>query len=200
MITIEEKIKLFTKIVYDRVEKENRLTIDKFNEEFLGLLEEKKREFVLASDESYKRSKREIEKESSQILSKARVEAKKIILAEEKNLIDKTIKALYEYGLEYTKSKEYEEYFKRLLSSAVNELKNAEEITLSITKEDRDKFDAVIKNSLEGIKTEYEIDDSIIGGLVVLDTQRHIRIDMSLASKIMGSRDIIGQKIADILK
>lgn len=200
MITIEEKIKLFTKIVYDRVEKENRLTIDKFNEEFLGLLEDKKREFVLASDESYKRSKREIEKESSQILSKARVEAKKIILAEEKNLIDKTIKALYEYGLEYTKSKEYEEYFKRLLSSAVNELKNAEEITLSITKEDRDKFDAVIKNSLEGIKTEYEIDDSIIGGLVVLDTQRHIRIDMSLASKIMGSRDIIGQKIADILK
>lgn len=45
MITIEEKLNLFTKIVYDKVEKENSQEIKKFEEEYGGLVEQKKNEF-----------------------------------------------------------------------------------------------------------------------------------------------------------
>ncbi|WDU82231.1 hypothetical protein [Caloramator sp. Dgby_cultured_2] len=45
MVTIEEKIRLFTELVYQKIEKENKEEIERFNERFKNLIEEKKRDF-----------------------------------------------------------------------------------------------------------------------------------------------------------
>ncbi|WDC83458.1 hypothetical protein PL321_12075 [Caloramator sp. mosi_1] len=42
MITIEEKLNLFTKLVYEKVEKENSIVIRQFEEEYGKILEEKR--------------------------------------------------------------------------------------------------------------------------------------------------------------
>lgn len=78
MITIEEKLNLFTKLVYEKVEKENRDIIQRFEEEYGKILIEKKKEYEEEAKNFEERVKSEIELNRTQILSKAHIKEKEL--------------------------------------------------------------------------------------------------------------------------
>ncbi|EYE89020.1 hypothetical protein Q428_04830 [Fervidicella metallireducens AeB] len=199
MITIDEKLNLFTKIVYDLVEKENRITIEKYNKEFGSLIEEKRQEFTREAQEILSKRKKNLEKEKLQIVSKARIQQKKILLEKRKELLEKMIIEVEDIAREFVKSQKYKDMFIKELKSAFNEVCGSDEFIICLTEKDAKDFEREISDIFSGKKVSVLRDNDIIGGFVLTDRDKNIKFDLSFLSRISNSRNLIGEKLLDLL-
>lgn len=200
MITIEEKLNLFTKIVYDKVEKENQKAVNEFNREYGNLIDQKKQEFSNEASILSQKAQKNIEKEKQHILSKARIDEKRILLEKRKEIYEEAMKELIKYGEKFTKSKEYEKSFIRDFNAALLEMKECKHINIYLTKRDLDRFEMQISDILHDKSLGFYADDDIVGGFILEDNINNIRIDMSYSSRIQNSGDYLGQKLIDIIQ
>lgn len=200
MITIEEKLKLFTKIVYDKVEKENQKVINEFNNEYGNILEQKKNEFTSEANEMMEKSAKNIKKEKQHIISRARMEEKRMLLERRGEIYEETIEELIKYAEKFTESNEYEKLFFRDFNAAILEVKECSNLDIYLTQKDAERFKMRISTILADKTLNFYQDDEIAGGFVLVDGIYNIRIDMSYSSRIKNSRDYLGQKLVDILQ
>lgn len=200
MITIEEKLKLFTKIVYDKVDKENQKIVENFNNEYGNIIEEKKKEFTKEVNEISQQSKKNIEKEKLHIISKARIEEKRIIMEKKVEIYEETIQALIEYAKNFTETEEYRDSFFKDFKNAFLDMNECSNMDIYLTQRDLLKYKDEILSILKDKNVEFYNDDEIVGGFIILDTKRNIKLDMSLLSRIQNSKDHIGQKLFEILQ
>lgn len=200
MITIDEKLKLFTKIVKDKVDKENQSAIDKFNAEYGNLLDKKKAEFKAEGDRIFEEGMKNIDKERLQIMSKARIDEKRVILETRKKIFDEALDDLCQYGETYAKTPEYKGTVLKDLQSALDEIPENSSVEVYITSRDNDSFGDDIKKMLSTRNFNIQNDDDIIGGFIVIDTEHGIKIDMSFLSKIDISREYIGERLFEMLQ
>lgn len=200
MITIEEKLKLFTKIVYDKVEKENQRAIENFNKEYGNVIEQKKQEFTREVEEKTLQSQKDIEKEKLHILSRARIEEKRIILGKRMEIFEEAIQGMLDYAVEFTETDEYRDMFLKEFESAVLEMEGCPRLDIYLTQRDKARFTDEILKLLEDKKAEFHIDDEIAGGFVMLDVDGSIKLDMSLYGRIQNARAYIGERLFEILQ
>ncbi|QCX33034.1 hypothetical protein FDN13_04530 [Caloramator sp. E03] len=200
MITIEEKLNLFTKLIYDRIEKENENLLKKFNLEYGNLIAQKKEEFEKEAKQLRDESEKNIMKQKLQIISKAKVEEKKIILEKRKEIFDELIKNVMEYCIKFTDSDEYKNMFLRDFKGVLEELKDAKNIEVILTSKDIERFKQDIINICGDKKVEFLLDDNITGGFIINYKEGNMRIDMSMASRVINSREIIGEKLFEVLQ
>lgn len=199
MITIEEKLKLFTKIVYDKVDKENQIVVENFNREYGNVVEQKRQEFIKEANAMSIQSKKSIEKEKLHIGSNARTEAKKIIMEKRMEIFEETIEELINYAKTFTETEEYKELFFRDFRNAFFEMDKNSNIDVYLTQRDLLRFKEEMLSILNGKATEFHCDEEITGGFILLDGNKNIRIDMSFLSRIQNSKDYIGQKLFELL-
>lgn len=200
MITIEEKLKLFTKIVYDKVEKENQRAVDNFNREYGNVIEQKKLEFTREVEEKTLQSQKNIEKEKLHILSKARIEASRIILGKRMEIFEEAIRDMLDYAVKFTETDEYRDIFLKEFKSAVLEMEGCPKLDIYLTQRDKEGLMDKILMLLGDKKAEFYIDDEIVGGFVMLDVEGSIRLDMSLHGRIQNARGYIGERLFEILQ
>ncbi|MCX7903365.1 MAG: hypothetical protein N2486_02530 [Caloramator sp.] len=182
MVTIEEKIRLFTELVYQKIEKENKEEIERFNESFKNLLEEKKREF----EEEFNRKREErikkANEEAQRIISKARYEQKRMLFRKRDEIFNRFNEDLKVKLEEFTKSNQYKDW---LLNSLKKIFEN-KNYKLILTHKDFE----LLKPYIGGYKVEF--DDGLIGGFILEDENR-MRIDHSLKALMEDKKEKIGQ-------
>lgn len=200
MITIEEKLKLFTKIIYDKVEKQNQSTIEKFNNEFGSLLSQKRQEFEKQAEDIKNESEKNIQKEKVQIISKARIEEKRIILENRKEMFDELVNSLLEYCRAFVDTEEYKVLFLSDFKRASGEMEYSNSIEIITTSKDYSRFKKDIDEVFKGKNISYTQDDDIIGGFILVDTEKSIRMDMSMPDRILSSKEYIGEKLFEALQ
>ena len=199
MVTIEEKIKLFSKVVFDKVQKENQQEIDKFNKEYGSLLEKKKAEVEANADKIYADGVKKAEKEKGQIISKARVDEKKLVLEQKNKIFDEAISEITDYSKKYLSNENYKNDFLNSLKEALSDLDASDEIYLYTTSSDIKIKDEVL-NLFSDRKIDFKVDDDIIGGFILEDKTINTRMDMSFVSKINDAKELIGEKLFALLK
>lgn len=200
MITIEEKLKLFTKIVYDKVEKENQKIVDDFNKEFGNVIEQKKQEFSREANDKLMESQKNIEKKKLHIISKARIEEKRIIMEKRMEIFKEVMQDLINYSKTFTETKDYKELFFRDFKNALQEMNKCSNLDIYLTQKDNLRFKDEILNILEDKAATFHTDDEIVGGFVMLDGKGNVKLDMSLLSRVQNSKEYIGQKLFEILQ
>lgn len=200
MITIEEKLNLFTRIVYDKVEKQNADAISKFNQECGSLIQQKKEKFTKQAEAIEKQIEKETEKEKLQILSKARIEGKKLIVDKKDEIVEDAIKSVLESARDFTETEQYGEMLLQDIRSALMEMDGSTSIEICLTEEDSERYKDKIKDIFNGIDLKIACDDSLIGGFALIDTEKNIKIDMSFKDRVNSSRNLIGERLFAILQ
>lgn len=200
MITVDEKIDLFSKIIYDKVQKENQQEIEKFNKQYGSLLELKKKEFTTEADKMFSEGNKRIDKEKSQLLSKTRVNQKKLLLEQKNKIFNEAVEGIIEYSKKYMESSSYKEEFMNNLKDSVNELESKKSLDIYVTSADLKGFKNDIINVLNNADINFIGDEEIIGGFILEDKVNNIRIDMSVLSRINESKELVGDKLFAILQ
>ncbi|GFR34412.1 V-type ATP synthase subunit E [Thermobrachium celere] len=197
MITIEEKINLFTKIVYEKVEKENKEAIKKFEEEYVKIIDQKKEEFKKRAEELEYKTASEIEKIKVQTLSKAHIKGKRMLLETRNKIYNTALKDIIDFAKQINNSIAYREYFSDKLNKLINNY-DIQEAHIIITQADWNLWykDLQIKSNKN---LSVEFDDNIIGGFILIDKQNNVKYDFSIGNLVEANREKIGEKLFSLL-
>ncbi len=205
MITIEDKLELFKKAVLQKIidEYDNKLkSIESENKHALEVFEEsvieKKTEFI-------KQMEAKALDERRRMLAKAKSESKKKVLHKRNALIDELLDAVRDRIHLFVESEIYAMFLKDNLKATLERFHEFEAVIVELTQHDHQHFGEMIEASLH--KAGYSnrdirlvsTDEDIIGGFVVYDGARKVRIDFSLAAVISDNKRFMGQLVYDII-
>lgn len=202
MTTIEDKISLFSKIIYDKVNEEKEAKLREFNEESERLVNEEKARI----EELRKNLKREVIKKSNikanELVAKEKLNKQREVLALKDNLVQATLDEVSKNLLSYVETKEYRNFFIKSLEKTLNEVEDGNYYVV-IMKQDEDRFENDIdeirrKNPNKKITIELSSED-FIGGIILRDIEGTFKVDNTLKSKLYGSREAIGIKVMEML-
>ena len=177
MITIEDKIESFKRILNEEID-------EKYDEELKKIASETERlitEYKAKKYEEIEKLKREyrtkLENKTDKIRSKTLKEGQDIILNMNKEIYNEFFKALKEELNTLYMTEKGEEYLKNTLKNVKSEINSNDIVYVYEKSFERDK--EIIKNVLGDIKVEKSLDIKV-GGFEIENAERTYRLNYSL--------------------
>lgn len=204
MITVQDKLKLFTKRIVDLRRKAYDEKVRELEEHMVVELAERKK--MLERDRKrYEESLlKGIKEEKMQRLSNARSEKKRRLLLKRKTMIDTLLEGVKSYTKEFVVTDDYGQYLDSLIDDYIDTIKELNHFKLYMNELDHNKHKERIMAKLakydctcEGIAI-YE--KPLIGGLIFYKSDGTTRIDLSLDSIIEDNKKYMGQLIYNMLE
>lgn len=202
MTTIEDKISLFSKIIYDQVNEEKNEKLDVLCKEI-----EKKLDVEKGKIEELRRNLEiEVTKKSNikanGIVAKERLNKQREILFLKDKLIHDTLENVREKLVQFVALPEYKLYLISNLQKTLKEIDKGN-YYLVVLKRDNEKFNSDIQSVISeynNLNIKIMISDvDFIGGVIVKDFEGTFKIDNSIESKLQDSKEIIGVRVMDML-
>lgn len=201
MTTIEDKLKLFTKIVFNQIDEQFEKQEEKIQSEINEMLSKENEKI-----ENYKeKTIRDIEKKATlkqrEKISKVKMDTQRRLLNIKEEIIREAMEEVKEAIKEYSSTEEYGSY----LLSEIKNLKRdeiPESFILYLSEEDIEKYKEDIEEELQNISQSFNIKPSkvpIIGGFILEDEDKKFRIDNSLIYKIYKLKEVVGTKVMEEL-
>jgi len=177
MITIEDKIESFKRILNEEID-------EKYDEELKKIASETERlitEYKAKKYEEIEKLKRDyrtkLENKSDKIRSKTLKEGQDIILNTNKEIYDEFFKALKEELNSLYMTEKGEEYLKNTLKNVKSEINSNDIVYVYEKSFERDK--EMVKNVLGDIKVEKSLDIKV-GGFEIENVEKTYRLNYSL--------------------
>lgn len=177
MITIEDKIESFKRILNEEID-------EKYDEELKKIASETERlitEYKAKKYEEIEKLKREyrtkLENKTDKIRSKTLKEGQDIILNTNKEIYDEFFKSLKEELNTLYMTEKGEEYLKNTLKNVKSEINSNDIVYVYEKSFERDK--EIIKNVLGDIKVEKSLDIKV-GGFEIENVEKTYRLNYSL--------------------
>jgi len=196
-VSIEDKIELFSKLIFKDIEElssEKRLKaaegFEKEKNRLLGEVEAKRKAVI---EEAEKKDKK-------QLIAKANSRAYHQLLETRQQFINETIGLLLEEAKRFVSGEGYREYLRKNLEKAAAVFEKSEALQLYFTKRDLESMGGFIEQqiSLGELKDRCELleaGQSIIGGFYAQDAGHEMQVDYTLRSLIEENRELIGSNL-----
>lgn len=200
MATIEDKIKLFSKIVYEKAKEEEQKRLDEFEKEKEKTLENEKSRLNEKKSSAMEETRKKAALKVNEITAAVKVESQSEVLEAKRNMIDEIMKELRNRLEDFTLSKDYHDF---LLKQALKSTADLEEgsFILGLSHKDFEKYGNEIKEKVSASdKKHFEIEESdeeLIGGLIIESTSHKFRINNSLAARLMEYKEKVGIEIIE---
>lgn len=202
MTTIEDKISLFSKIIYDKVNEEKEEKLEVFAKEAQKKLDMEKENI----EELMRSLQIDVSKKSNikanAIVAKERVSKQREVLFLKDKLVNDALEDVRKKLVEFVSLAEYKSYFNNALKRTFEGI-NKGNYYLIVLKRDYERF----QGDIDAIGDEYpernvevrisEVD--FIGGLMLKDFEGKFKIDNSIYSKLQESKEIIGVRVMEVL-
>lgn len=204
MTTVENKLEVFSKNIMQKVEKDCDQELAQFGAINNELLEKEKQKAINEALVIVENMKKKAESEKNQMISKAIIEKEYALLIKKKGIFDTVIDDMSKMAVEYTLKPQYKDFLESYISKGLSQI-NSDEVIVFFTHADIDKYRVAIKiyiNKTQNAHKNIDIEGmnaDILGGCIVENKERTIRIDCSMASLIHDSREQIGKILMDNL-
>jgi len=204
MITVNDKLNLFTKRIIDKRQNAYDDKVKQLEEKMVVEFESRKK--MLEKDRSkYETSLlKGIKGEREQRLSNARSERKRRLLLKRKEMIDTLLEGVKKYTYRFVETDDYLHYLEKVFHENRDAIRKLGEFTAFINARDFKSHQLVLrelfKNEGLSCKSFVLYEKTIIGGVVLLKEDGTTRIDLSLDSVIEDNKRYMGQLIYGILE
>ena len=202
MITVEDKLNIFYKMVLEREKESFEKILNEIEEKNKIALDEHKNKVSLKRDEMIEKKKKSGKIMKEQKISQAIVETRQKIFRKKEELLEDLLLSIKEKSKVFVCSKEYENYLLRELESILNEVEG-KNIVLYLKLEDNKKYgDSIINlaNKLNIKITFKEANENIIGGFLIFDEDKTYLIDETFKIKIEENKYLVGEKLYETLE
>lgn len=197
MITIDDKLETFYKLVFKEEEAKSKKILEELEKNNKKVIEEKKIELEEKKQETIKRKKNLGKIQKNEMVSKATQDNRRKILSKSEELLEDVIESLKERSEEFTKSKDYQNYILGKIEKLIKDLEE-KEIIISLTDKDKVKLqDSIIKIGEDNNKSILfnEAKKDIIGGFILSDQKKTYNLDNSFKTIIEQNRYAIGKRL-----
>jgi V/A-type H+/Na+-transporting ATPase subunit E len=201
MTTIEDKVKLFIKIIYEKIDESKEKEFQEFIkekelrfEELRKYIEDKKLETI---NESHKRS----EVRAAELITSQKIKSHQEILSLKQKFIKETIELLKKNFESFVQSEDYKEFLLELIEKSLTTI-DKEEYTLLLSAKDLECYGDMIINIAQRCGKVISIGEAkkaIIGGYLIEHKSGKFRIENSFAAKIREFEEYIGLQVMSLL-
>lgn len=201
MTTIEDKLKLFTKIVFNEIDEQYKKQEEKNTNEINQIILKENEKVRNYKDKAIKEIEKKVTAKQRENISKVKMDTQRKLLNLKEEILTETIEEVKKELKEYSGTEQYRDYL-------LNEIKNLkdqeipERFILYLSEEDINKYKEDIETELQDISESFNIKPSkiaIIGGFILEDEDKKFRIDNSLIYKIYKLKEVVGTKVMDEL-
>jgi vacuolar-type H+-ATPase subunit E/Vma4 len=201
MITVEEKLDIFHRIVYRDEEEKFLKALKELEEQNKQLLEDKKEEMERVRAEIKRRKINQAKVERNEIKSESLEDTKAKLRQKRKELEDDIVKSIIDKANEYITTKEYGEYLCHNLDKYLKEFEEKEVVLIL-----REKDKLISENCIMNLKTATgktfiveTMSEDKIGGFIISNKERSFNIDHTLRTLIEEKEYMIGKKLTQAL-
>jgi vacuolar-type H+-ATPase subunit E/Vma4 len=203
MITVNDKLKLFTKRIIDLQQKTYDEKVESLEKQMVIDLEERKK-VLLRDRKKYETTLlKGINNERASRLSNARSERKRRLLLKRKEMIDELLEGVKAYTKNFVHTDDYILYMKQTIQKHNRVIKALGEFDFLVNERDlkyKEVFEDLFKSlDLNCLKVSV-CEKKILGGAIIVKSDRSSRLDLSLDSVIEDNKKYMGQLIYDMLE
>lgn len=200
MTTIEDKIKLFSKIVYDKIQKEEQGEIDKFIKEKESVIKEEKIKIQNEEEKVIKEIEKKAELKANEIIAKEKLIKQQALINLKESIIENIMAEIKDKLADYTKTQQYFDYLKKEIQKVMDTLQPGE-YSLFLTERDADKYKDSLNEVMSrhtGFNVSIKISSvDLIGGFIIENGSGKVRIDNSLLEKLEENKESVGVKVME---
>ncbi|MGM0395967.1 MAG: V-type ATP synthase subunit E [Bacillota bacterium] len=201
MITVEDKLEIFYKIVYKDEEEKYLKALKELEENNQQLLENKKEEMKRQREEIIRRKVTQAKVERNELKSEGLEETKARLRQKRKQIEMDLVSSIVDRAKEFAKSKEYGEYLCRNLDKYLVEFEE-DEVVLMLREEDRLISESCLMKLKKKTGKTFIVEplpEEKIGGFMISNKERTFNIDHTLRTLIQEKEYMIGKKLNQAL-
>lgn len=200
MISVEQKLSVFKQYLL----KKQRET----GKEIIDAAKEKKNQILTDAEEKLQDDKRNLKERSyhvifrdkNKIIAVGKNTAKNQMLEQRSLILEDFKKTILKEAENYIGTPLYNEYLKKCLKKVPEIFGNRTDLILFIKPTDRETVEKLAAQNLNGYKIAYDVlPDTVIGGLIIRDTENRINCDFTMANLIRDKGKIIGMRLNEIM-
>lgn len=206
MITIEEKLNVFNKLVLGQVQQEFQEKYDEINRKNNEIIEDHKKKLQKKKERIIQDYITKGKNEKNKLISQANINKKRLILTRKQEFIQRVVEGLYEKAQQFCHSNEYQKFLMGILDMLLPKFEGQNGITIYMNKSDMDRFSSIVKEKAisfgfnqENINIEV-FNEEIFGGIMVFNEDKTLKMDYSINTIIEENRWLIGQKVYEALQ
>lgn len=206
MITIEEKLNIFSKLVFEGERKKAQEKIEKMQMHNDEIAKKHLDNTNKKAEGIVQKRILEANNKKKQIIARANIEVKKSILTKKREFLSRLERELEEMANMFIETNEYEIFLLDSLVKILLTIKEKENNSIYITKRDINKFEDKIMDKLKGLEIHgnkvilENLDDSEIGGLMLINHDKGIRLNLTIKEILEEKRDLMGQMVYSSLE
>lgn len=198
MITVEDKIRTFSKYVYEKEVNISQKRLQDSEEKNTNLFQQSKKEIDDKKSALEEKMKNKTNLDSQKIISVAKMKAKNKLLETRNNILDSFLHEIEESIRNTIDSSEYNEYMGDLINANRDYIINGA-VKVSLIDKDMERFGDKLKQLNSNIKI-VSMPSENLGGIIIENPSTKQRIDMSLLSKINSMKNEIGIRLYEALE
>ncbi|MBP1925491.1 V/A-type H+-transporting ATPase subunit E [Sedimentibacter acidaminivorans] len=207
MVTIEQKLLLFSKLLNQSMDKKFQEQLTELEEQYNIKLQKSKDEVDNEAKNIIETARKKVEASRIEIQSKTKISLKKERMEVKEKYFNILMGHLRDNLSEFVVSETYKHYLLKNISQFNQEIDSikGDELLIYLTKKDNDKFGSLIRHEIES-KHSFKnitfkvIDDSIIGGIIIDFPQTNLRINMTMKSVLEENKAYIMQTLFEALE
>ncbi len=206
MVTIEQKIVLFSKRTYQLMNANFKETLQELETEYDKKFEENKNYVDLQVKKIISNAHKKRDLEVSKIQGTLKMNDKKEYMLEKERCYEKFMNKLKAYINDYVKGESYKDYLLKLINGIDLKPTEMNDISLYLTNEDYGKYKNLLSEELKKLgysENNYKVEainSSIIGGFIIDDNINKIRIDLSIKSLLDDNKEYIMKILFEALE
>ncbi len=205
MITIEDKIKLFYKLLNQSMDIHLTEDLKDIEDNYKYKIQRLQSVVDKEAKDIEEKAAQRVEVRRAESLSKSKVIIKKDIMALKEKYYVIFMNKFNSKLAEFVQSEEYKSYLSNIISKVVTEIKGYEDCNLLVymSKDDIDKYGDFVKaeiNNKISLNVSFKPNPDIIGGLIAEIKEKNIKIDSSIDAVVEDNKMYIMQTIFETLE
>ncbi|WP_069997119.1 V-type ATP synthase subunit E [Cellulosilyticum sp. I15G10I2] len=197
MVTIEQKLTLFSKLLHQDIKEEVENKLAELDKEYKRRIIRNKDKVDKEANMIIENAKKRAELKKIEIISKSKISAKREVLLTKEKYINMFIGHFEAKIKSFTQTEAYKNFLKGYLMQ-FKEIKDYKhDLVVYMTEWDyahhKDYIKEILINlELDAQKLSFEIiNDTILGGVIIVDPVFNMRIDASIAALLQDSKNYI---------
>ena len=205
MVTIEQKLSLFAKILQQDISNEMTTRIEEIDHEYKEKISESMQRVDQRAAEIVDRARKQAELKKVESISKSHMQTKRDYMRAREKQINRFMKALLIQIEDYTMTPEYGKYLEQLVLTC-SDLVGEQELVVYMREEDIEKYCKLVITSFEKIgisQKSFHIENrgpEMLGGIIIENQKKTMRVDLSIATKLREQREHIMKHVVDALE
>jgi len=196
MISVEEKLRVFTQYLLSKERK--------WGKDIIYEAKEKKKALLADSKERIQKEKRSIEERSYQtifrdknkIIAEGKNKAKTLELEEKNRILGDFNQLIREKAREYLTETVYTNYLRDCIVQIPQVFGSKKELVVYVNERDFDQIKAIIEEELDEYTIEYHQDcQDCIGGFIAEDAEGRLHCDFTVENLIKSNYKLIGMTL-----